>query len=161
MIILIESIVACLLFTIAFGGLTYFNPLSMIHDYPPAIQNKAKELGLITDEQKGYSKTDIIRKIIAIIVFGLILAIVVYKFNGADTFAKGFGYSYLLWNIVNWWDAIVLDCLWFCHCKKVIIPGTEEMKEYKDYLFHIKGSLKGMLYGIPASLLVGILVMMF
>ena len=66
-----------------------------------------------------------------------------------------------LWNIVNWWDAIVLDCLWFCHCKKVIIPGTEGMKEYKDYLFHIKGSLKGMLYGIPASLLVGILVVIF
>ena len=52
-----------------------------------------KELGLITDEQKECGKTDVLRKIIAIIVLGFIFAIIVYKFNGADTFAKGFGYS--------------------------------------------------------------------
>lgn len=161
MVILIESIVGCLIFTIIFGGITYFKPLSMIHDYPAAIQNKVKELGLITDEQKEYSKTDIIRKLIAIIIFGLILAFTVYEFNGADTFIKGFGYSYLLWNIVNWWDAIFVDCIWFCHSKKVIIPGTEGMKEYKDYLFHIKGSLKGMLLGIPVCLLVGLFILIF
>ena len=161
MIILIEGIVGCILFTIISVGMTYFNPLSMIHGYPPAIQDRVKELGLINDEQKGYSKTDIIRKIIAIIIFGLILAFVVYKFNNADTFLKGFCFSYLLWNIVNWWDAIVIDCLWFCHSKKVIIKGTECMKEYKDYLFHIKGGLIGMLYGIPACLLVGLFVLIF
>ena len=141
MVIIIESIIACLIFTLIIFLTMYSNPLNMIHDYPPAIQNRVKELGLITDEQKGYSKTDIIRKIIAIIVLGLILALVVYKFNGADTFVKGFLYSYLLWNVVNWWDAIFIDCIWFCHSKKVIIPGTEKMKEYKDYWFHIKGSL--------------------
>lgn len=46
-----------------------------------------------------------------------------------------------------------MDCLWFCHSKKVVIPGTEGMKEYKDYLFHIKGSLKGMLLGLPVCAL--------
>ena len=161
MIILIESIVGCLIFTIIFGGMTYFKPLSMIHDYPPAIQDKVKELGLISDEQKGYSKKDIIRKIIGIIIFALLFAFIVYKFNGANTFLKGFGYSYLLWNIVNWWDALFIDCIWFCHSKKVIIKGTEGMKEYKDYLFHIKGSIKGMLFGIPTCLLVGLLVLIF
>jgi len=158
--ILIESIIACILFTLVIF-IMMKNPINMIHDYPPAIQNKAKELGIITDEQKGYSKTDIIRKIIAIIVFSLLLAFAVHKFNGADTFLKGFLYSYLLWNVVNWWDAIFIDCIWFCHSKKGIIPGTEGMKEYKDYLFHIKGSLKGMLFGIPACVLVGVLVLLF
>ena len=161
MFVLIEGLILCLLFTIVIFVLMYSNPLNMIHDYPPAIQNKVKELGLITDEQKGYSKTDIIRKIVAIIVFGFILAFIVHKFNGANTFIKGFGYSYLLWNIVNWWDAIIIDCLWFCHSKKVIISGTEGMKEYKDYWFQIKGSLKGMLFGIPACVLVGLLVIIF
>ena len=161
MVVLIESIVGCLVFTILFGGMTYINPLSMIHDYPPAIQNKAKELGLITDEQKRYSKTDIIRKIIGIFIFGLMLAFIVFKLNDADTFIKGFGCSYLLWNIVNWWDAIFIDCIWFCHSKKFVIPETEGMKEYKDYLFHIKASLKGMLFGIPACLLAGLLVLIF
>ena len=161
MVIFLESVIGCLLFSIIAGGMTYLKPLSMISNYPPEIQNRVRELGLISDEQKRYSKSDIIRKLIAIIVFGIILAFVVHKFNGADTFIKGFGYSYLLWNIVNWWDAIFIDCVWFCHSKRVIIPGTEDMKEYKDYLFHIKGGLKGMLFGIPACLLVGVFVFIF
>lgn len=155
MILIIECIISCFLFTIIAGGMTYFRPLSMIRDYPPAIQKKVKELGLITDEKKSFTIKYVIRKILAIIIFGLVLAFIVYKFNGADTFLKGFVCSYLLFCVVDWWDAIVMDCLWFCHSKKVIIPGTEGMKEYKDYWFHIKGGLKGMLIGLPICALAG------
>lgn len=154
-VILVESLISCFLFTIIVGSMTYFNPLGMIHDYPPAIQQRVKELGLITDDKSSYSKVFVIRKILAIITFGVILALIVCKFNGADNFLTGFTYSYLLFCIVDWWDALVMDCLWFCHSKKVIIPGTEGMKEYKDYLFHIKGSLKGMLLGLPICALAG------
>ena len=62
---------------------------------------------------------------------------------------------------MDWWDALVIDCIWFCHSKKAVIPGTEGMKEYKDYWFHIKGALIGMLYGVPAAILVGLIVMIF
>ena len=161
MILLIESIIGCLLFTIIAGGMTYLKPLSMINSYPPAIQEKVLELGLITKEEKSKSKKSIIKKIIALFLLVFIISFVVYKFNGANTFLKGFGYSYLLWAIINWWDALVIDCLWFCHSKRVIIKGTEGMKEYKDYWFHIKGALIGCLYGIPACLLVGLFVSIF
>ena len=161
MVILIESIIGCLLFTIIAGGMTYLKPLSMINSYPPAIQEKVLELGLITKEEKSKSKKSIIKKIIALFLLVFIISFVVYKFNGANTFLKGFGYSYLLWAIINWWDALVIDCLWFCHSKRVIIKGTEGMKEYKDYWFHIKGALIGCLYGIPACLLVGLFVSIF
>ena len=160
-IILIESLISCVLFSIIVGSMTYFYPLGMIKDYPPAIQQRVKELGLITDTKKNYSTIYIIRKSVAIFIFGFILALIVCKFNGADTFLNGFAYSYLLYCIVDWWDAIVMDCLWFCHSKKVIIPGTEGMKEYKDYMFHIKCSLKGMLLGLPICALSGILVEIF
>ena len=56
---------------------------------------------------------------------------------------------------MNWYDAFVIDCLWACHDRRVRIPGTEDMKEYQDYWFHIKGSLKGQLLGLPVALLVG------
>ena len=161
MTILIESIIGCLLFTIIAGGMTYIKPLSMINSYPPAIQEKVLELGIIKNNQKSKSIKSIIKKLIALFILTFIIAFVVYKFNNANTFLKGFGYSYLLWNIVNWWDALVIDCIWFCHSKRVIIKGTENMKEYKDYLFHIKGGLIGMLYGIPACLLVGLFVLIF
>lgn len=48
MILLVESIIFCLIFTIIAGGMTYLKPLSMINSYPPAIQEKVLELGLIT-----------------------------------------------------------------------------------------------------------------
>ena len=58
----------------------------------------------------------------------------------------------------NWFDALILDCLWFCHDKHFVIPGTEDMtKDYHDYWFHIKGALIGMLLGIPAALVAGII----
>ncbi|MBQ9019691.1 MAG: hypothetical protein IJ097_05215 [Bacilli bacterium] len=161
MTILIESIIGCLLFTIIAGGMTYLKPLSMINSYPPAIQEKVLELGIIKNNQKSKSIKSIIKKLIALFILTFIIAFVVYKFNNTNTFIKGFGYSYLLWNIVNWWDALVIDCIWFCHSKRVIIKGTENMKEYKDYLFHIKGGLIGMLYGVPACLLVGLFVLIF
>ena len=43
----------------------------------------------------------------------------------------------------------------FCHSKRVIIPGTEGMKGYKDYWFHARGALNGMLLGIPCALAAG------
>ena len=56
MVIFVESVIGCLLFSIIAGGMTYLKPLSMISDYPPEIQNRVRELGLISDEQKRYSK---------------------------------------------------------------------------------------------------------
>ena len=161
MTLLIEGIIFCLVFTIIAGGMTYLKPLSMINNYPPAIQDKVLEIGLITKEQKSKSKKIILKKIIALIILVFMIAFVVHKFNNANSFIDGFKYSYILWVIVNFWDALIIDCLWFCHSKRVIIKGTEGMKEYKDYWFHIKGAFKGCLYGLPACLVVGLLVMMF
>ena len=69
--------------------------------------------------------------------------------------------AYALWNVVNWFDAIVLDCLWFCHDKHFVIKGTEDMtKDYHDYWFHIKGSLLGMVLAIPSALIAGLIVIL-
>ena len=65
------------------------------------------------------------------IVFIPLFSFVVYKFNGADTFFKGFIDSYIIWTVIAWFDALVVDCIWFCHSEKVKIKGTEDMKEYK------------------------------
>lgn len=63
--------------------------------------------------------------------------------------------------MVNWYDALVIDCLWVCHDKRVRIPGTEDMEAYQDYLFHIKESVKGQFIGLPVCALVGVLTALF
>lgn len=104
------------------------------------------------------SKAVYVKKLFGAILIAIVCAGVVYFVNGVRDFAAGFGYSYLIWTVVNWYDAFVIDCLWVCHDKRVRIPDTEDMKEYQDYWFHIKGSLKGQLMGLPVCLLVGDLI---
>ena len=149
MIILIESLIGIVLFTIIIVTFTVKDPLTSIGDYPPAIRK--------TERKQRFTRADLIRKGIAAIAFVLIFAMVLIHFNGADTFEQGFIESYLIWLIIDWYDALILDCIWFCHSRKVRILGTEEMKEYKDYRFHIKQSCIGMLLGLPACFAVGLL----
>ncbi len=91
----------------------------------------------------------------------MLLGLLVRYINHCETFWCGVLTSYALWNVVNWFDAIVLDCIWFCHDSHFIIPGTEDMTaEYHDYWFHVKGSLIGMVLAIPSVLIAGIIVVL-
>ena len=152
---MIECVVLCFLFTLAVVTVSLKDPLAGVNNWPPAIQQRARELGLIQSEQMAGSKKVYAKKLVAALVIAAIFAAVVYYVNGARSFAAGFGCSYLIWTVVNWYDAFIIDCLWVCHDQRVRIPGTEDMKEYQDYWFHIKGSLKGQIIGLPVALLVG------
>lgn len=53
-----------------------------------------------------------------------------------------------------------VDCILFCHSKRFIIPGTEDLTDaYRDCKFHIKVSCFGMLIGLPCCLIAGLLAM--
>ena len=159
LIFVIESIALCVLFTAAILS-QMKKPLSTIlYSYPPRIVDRVIELGLVDDkDRKTSSRVKAIKKKWpAIILFGIIIGLFVWLVNGANTFVKGFLTGYGLWLVVDWYDALILDIGWFCHSKKVIIPGTENMVEdYHDYWFHIKGSLIGMVLGLPACLIAGV-----
>ncbi|MBQ6491130.1 MAG: hypothetical protein IJI88_02525 [Atopobiaceae bacterium] len=86
------------------------------------------------------------------------LALVLSQVNSDTTFWQGFRDAYVLWLTIAWWDALVVDCGWFCHSPRVRIPGTEDMPEYHDYLFHIRQSCIGSALGLPVCLVVGLLV---
>ena len=153
MVVMIESLIGILLFTILIVPLTLKNPLTSVGDYPPAIREKCIELGLIEKREQRFTRADIIRKGSAMLVFVFVFAFILKQFNGADTFWEGFRDSYLIWLIIDWY--------WFCHSKKVRIPGTEDMEEYRDYRFHIRQSCIGMALGLPACLAVGVLTAIF
>ena len=155
MTFLIESLIACALFTL-FVFLVSRNPIKSIFNYPPAIIERCDQLGLVDASNRPGGIVFYVKKIFAMIVFGVLLGLLVRYVNGCTTFLCGALTAYALWVVVNWFDALVLDCLWFCHDKHFVIPGTEDMtKAYHDYWFHIKGALIGMLLGIPAALVAG------
>lgn len=142
MIIVIESIVLCLLFTLMVYLMSK-DPIKTIYNYPPKIQERIKSLEEFKD--KIPTKENKIRtKLLACIVFIGVLCVVLRYINGYTTFIETFGYGFLLWTIVNMWDLIVLDIIWFCHDKHFVIKGTEDMvDEYHNYWFHTKGFFIG------------------
>lgn len=158
MLILLEGAVLCLVFTALIVPFTLKNPTASIGDYPPAIRKRCAELGIFPARSRRFTKKDLLRKGAAALIFALIAAVILRQLNGAERFLEGFRDSYLIWLIVDWYDVLVLDCLWFCHCKAVRIPGTEEMVEYRDYRFHLRQSCIGMLLGLPVCAAVGALV---
>ena len=158
MILLIECLIGIILFALIVVPMGLKNPLGVISDYPPAIRKKCVELGLVENTEKRFSIKDLIRKTLAIIVLVVVAVFVMIKINHAETFRQGFLYTFIVWLVITWYDAFVLDCIWFCHSKRMRIPGTEDMKEYQDYFFHIKQSCIGTLIGIPACAVVGLFV---
>ena len=160
MIFLIESLAACAVFSL-FVYLMSRDPVKSIFNYPPAIIERCDRLGLVNAGNKPGGAAFFAKKICALIVFGVLLGLLVKYVNGCRTFWCGTLTAYALWLVVDWFDALVLDCLWFCHDKHFVIPGTEDMTDaYHDYRFHIKGALIGMLLAIPAALLAGLIVIL-
>jgi len=157
MIIVIESIILCILFTIMVYIMSR-KPINTLYNYPPKIQERVKSL----DEYKDKIPTEknkISAKICASILFLIIICVVLRYINGYETFLESFGYGFLLWTIVNLYDAIVLDIIWFCHDKHFIIKGTEDMTdEYHNYWFHIKGFFIGELLALVICALAGLII---
>ena len=157
MTILVESIVLCLVFTL----MVYFmsrEPIRTLYNYPPNIQERVKSLDEYRDRIPT-QKNKIAAKLGAAVLFVLILSLVLRYVNGYTTFLKAFVYGFLLWTIVNLWDMIVLDIIWFCHDPQFVIKGTEDMvSDYHDYMFHVKGFFIGEAIALVVCALAGLVV---
>ena len=157
MILVIESIVLCVLFTIMVYIMSR-KPIKTLYNYPPKIQERVKSL----DEYKGKiptQKNKIFAKSLASILIIIIISLILKYVNGYTTFIEGFGYGFLLWTIVNIYDAVVMDIIWFCHDPYFVFKGTEDMvDEYHNYWFHIKGSLIGEILALVICTIVGLVI---
>ncbi len=162
MVLFIECVVCIILFTLVVVPKCIADPVGSLCDYPPAIRQRCVELGIIKQTDRRLTPKNILHKGLAVVVLVALLTFVLIKVNHAQTFLQGFLYSLVIWLAVTWYDALILDCIWFCHSKRVRIPGTEDMKkEYGDCMFHIIQSCTGTLIGLPACALIGLLVMLF
>lgn len=157
MILAIESIVLCTLFTLMVYIMSR-NPIKTLYNFPPKIQERVMSLDDYKD-QIPTQKNKVVAKVGASLLFVVILALILRFINGYTTFSQAFGYGFLLWTIVNAYDAIVLDIIWFCHDPQFVFKGTEDMvDEYHNYWFHIKGFFIGEGLAIVVCALAALLV---
>ena len=157
MIIIIESIILCVIFTIMVYAMSR-EPIKTLYNYPPKIQERVKSLEEYKDKIPT-NENKVVAKIFASILFLVIICIILRYINGYTTFIESFKYGFLLWTIVNLYDAIVLDIIWFCHDKHFVFNGTQDMvSEYHNYWFHIKGFFIGELLALVICTLSGIII---
>ena len=157
MIIIIESLILCFVFTV----LVYFmsrEPIKTLYNYPPKIQERVRSM----DAYKGKiptQKNKVTTKILASTVFIIILSLILRYVNGCTNFKEAFIYGFLLWTIVNLYDAVVLDIIWFCHDPHFVFVGTEDLiRDYHDYWFHIKGFFIGEIISVAVCMVVGLII---
>lgn len=157
MILIIESIALCILFTIMVYIMSR-NPIKTLYNYPPKIQERVKMLDEYKDKIPT-QKNKVFAKSVASILIIAIISLILRYVNGYRTFIEGFGYGFLLWTIVNIYDAVVMDIIWFCHDPYFVFKGTEDMvDEYHNYWFHIKGSLIGEVLALVICAIVGLVI---
>ena len=161
MILSIECVILCILFTLIIMPAQYKDPMVMIMSYPPNVIKRVEQLPQYAGCIKEREKKHIGKKIFGVFFFAGLLAIVAY-FSGCRGFADTFFHVFILFVAVNLYDMLVLDWGVFCHSKKLRIPGTEDMDEdYRDYLFHAKGALKGIGIGVVVALLAAGIIVLF
>lgn len=157
MTIIIESIVLCMTFTLMVFIMSR-EPIKTLYNYPPKIQERVKSL----DQYKNQiptQKNKMFAKIFASILFLIIICVVLRYINSYTTFIESFGYGFLLWSVVNLYDVVVLDIIWFCHDKHFVFKGTEDMiKEYHNYWFHIKGFFLGEVLALVICTIAGLII---
>ena len=157
MILVIESIALCVLFTVMVYIMSR-EPIKTLYNYPPKIQERVKSLDEYKDKIPT-QKNKIFAKSLASIFIITIISLILRYVNGYTTFIEGFGYGFLLWTIVNIFDAVVMDIIWFCHDPYFVFKGTEDMvDEYHNYWFHIKGSLIGEVLALIICAIVGLVI---
>ena len=157
MILVIESVVLCLAFTLMVYIMSR-EPIKTLYNYPPKIQERVKSLEEYKD-QIPTQENKVVAKCAASLLFVVILSLIMRFVNGCTTFAQAFAGGFVLWTIVNLYDALVLDILWFCHDPYFVFKGTEDMvEEYHNYWFHIKGFFIGAALALVVCALAGLVV---
>ncbi len=126
--------------------------------YPKEIRERVENLPQYKDVIKGEKKRHLSIKLISVLIFAIVLAVVAY-YSGAKNFKSAYIHVFILFFVVNIYDMIVLDIGLFCHSKRTRIPGTEDMdKEYKNPWHHIRGAVIGIIIGTVVALLSGAIV---
>jgi len=157
LILVIEAIVLCIMFSVMVYIMSQ-EPIKTLYNYPPKIQERVKSLEIYKDKIPTTQKK-IVTKVAFSIVIIMIISLILRYVNGYTTFVEGFGYGFLLWTIVNIYDAVVIDICWFCQNPRFVFEGTEDMvAEYHDYWFHIKESLKGEVIALVVCAIVGLVI---
>lgn len=158
MILFIEMIIGCALFSVIVILGTKKNPISGLHNMPIRLQERVATLPQYKNIKVTHTKERILKKLPALIVLAVLFIVLIYA-SGARNFSQGFINTFLLWLVIKLYVVFILDCLWLAHTPSAWIPGTEDMKDcYQDYTFYMRSIPRSITAGILVALVVGLVI---
>lgn len=139
--------------TVVIGGLA-ITPETGLQGYPPAVR---------AAYGPPRRETRIARAFIGLLFLVFLtsgLAVAVFRtgrYNGSNlTFGQAWLSAYTAFTVFNLFDLLLIDGLLFILIRPrfVVLPGTEDMDEYGDFVFHLRESGKGLVIGAVVAALV-------
>jgi hypothetical protein len=139
---LVEGMVLNLLITVLVYGAIWLNPLVHVADYPPDIQAAVGD----AEPPTALATAEALLCVASVVVVvGWSNAKLRRQLGGRLPFWAAFANSALICFFFAVWDLVVLDWLIFVTIQPgfIVIPGTEGLAGYSDYLFHLRVSFLG------------------
>ncbi len=142
-----HGLILSLLLSLVIFGSFAVNPEVWLNDYPPDIRNKFGPMSQKARRQRIPFAVLFLAISLGTVIVGF--ARVVQWLGGDAGALEAFIYAYLVFQVFNLIDLLVLDWLIFVRWqpKFVVLPGTEGLAGYKDYGFHFRGFLVGLAIG--------------
>ncbi len=140
---LVYGVLLSLLLAAVIGLSFAVAPDMWVGDYPPDIR---QAYGPVSGKGRRF------RPLFGLLFFGTAIAVVALSFAALRdaapaelTFADLFLTGFIVLMVFNAFDLLIVDWLVFVNIQPqpIILPGTEGMAGYKDYAFHFRGFVVG------------------
>lgn len=125
MMIIIQLILYCLLFTGMVRLAVKGGAVDGLYFYPKPVQERAIEIGLTTQDAVCRKRKRFM--VLFYIVMLAALLLIIGLWNRAADFKTAYLESLLFLEVMNWYDGIVIDKVWVGHSKFWMIPGAEDI----------------------------------
>lgn len=140
-------------FSIAMLIIGRINAEMILNDYPPDIRAKYGPMDEHTRRQANIATLPLLASLSLIVILGLGQ---LRSVTGELEFLNTFIFTTLIFQVWNLLDLVLLD--WFLlmtlRPRFMILPGTEGMAGYRDYGFHFRKFLNGIVFTLVLGLIV-------
>ena len=160
MIILIQMVLFCLLFTAMVMYAVREGAIDGLYFYPKAVQERAIDIGLITKETMQKKRKVFMTEFYIVMLTALVLIIGLW--NRVSDFKTAYLQALLFLEVMNIYDGIVIDKIWVGHSRFWILPGCEDIPYVQTWGQVLKKrSLLAMIWIAGAAIVAGIVVLLF
>ncbi len=159
-IIIIQLILYCALFTAMVKYSVRFGAIDGLYFYPKTVQERAFEIGLTTKETMQKKRKAFMTEFYIVMLTALVLIIGLW--NRVTDYWTAYLQSLLFLEVMNWYDGIVIDKIWVGCSKFWLLPGCEDIPYVQTWKQMLKkrGFLT-LIWIVGSFIVAGIVVLIF